>query len=387
MNMNQWKHIIGAVAAAALLTGCSSAYFASAGYGGDDLYAVHDKAEIARRQQAEAEAKKAEAEARRAEWEARIAEAEADAAQQRYYASSSSSNGYEEALADTYQSAYERRLRGFRSATYRLPASYFNFRYGNSFSYVSAYDPAFYNVVVMGDEVWVEPKYISAMFGSWGRPSYYVDPWYYGWNYRPYYGWGLSFGSWGWGFGAWYDPWYYPGWGWACHPHWCGYPPYRPARPYARDIVHRANPYASPAGGRYNRGNRRFGSSYGPNAGGPAYRGDNRNGDFGVRNPSSGRGDRRQNIGTSPSRGNSGNNRYNGSGSYNRDNSGSNTYNRGGSSGNSYNRGSGNSSYYNRSGSSNSSSGWSGSSSGGSYNRGGSSSGSAGGGARNAGGR
>ena len=205
----------------------------------------------------------------------------------------SAENPYEEVLADTYESAYARRLRGFESPTYRMPSSYYDFRYGNSFNYVSAYDPAFYNVMVMGDQVWVEPKYITAMFGSWGRPSIYVDPWYYGWNYRPYHGWGFSFGSWGWSFG-WHDPWYYPGWNWGWGypgwgypgpPHWGGW--HRPHRPYASNIVHRADPNTSPSGGRYYRGDRRPGG-YSSGQGGSYNRGSNRNGDFGVRNSSGG---------------------------------------------------------------------------------------------------
>lgn len=393
--MKKWGYIIAAAALAASLTGCSAAYFATAGYGSDDLYAVHDKAAIARRKQAEAEAEKAEAEARKAEWEARIAQAEADAAQQRYYASNSSSgsssNRYEDIVADTYQSAYARRLKGFQSPTYRMPSSYYNFRYGSSFSYVSAYDPAFYNVIVMGDEVWVEPKYITSMFGSWGRPSVYVDPWYYGWNYRPYYNWGFSFGGWGWSFGSWYDPWYYPGWGFGWgyhgHPHW-GAGPAHPHRPYASNIVHRADPYTSPSGGRYYRNDRLSGNlgSFGSNTGGTYRDRSNRNGSFGVRNSSSD--NRQQNIGSTPSssRGSGNNDRYNGSsGSRNRDNSGSNNYNRGNSGSNNYNRGSSsNNGSYNRGTSSGS---WGGGAAGGSYSRGGASGGSSGGGARNAGGR
>ena len=367
--MKKWIFIIGAAAAAGL-TGCSSAYFASAGYGNDDLYAIHDKAEIARRQQAEAERKKAEAEARKAEWEARLAEAEANAAQQRYY--ESATNPYEAVLADTYESAYARRLRGFESPTYRLPSSYYDFRYGNSFHYVSAYDPAFYNVMIMGDEVWVEPKYITAMFGTWGRPSVYMDPWYYGWSWRPYYSWGFSFGSWGWGFGSWYDPWYYPGWGWG-HPHWGGHGHGRPTRPYASNIVHRANPYAPPSSGnRYYTRDQRFGTSgTSPNRGSSSR--------FGVRNSSSGSqsGSQSAKPGSTSNRGSR--NSYSNP-SY-RNNSGGNTYNRGGSSnssGSSYNRGSsssGSSGSYNRGSSSSSSSG--------SYNRGSS----GGGSSRNAGGR
>ncbi|MCM1151726.1 MAG: hypothetical protein NC209_07995 [Alistipes sp.] len=384
--MKKWGFIIGAAVLTAGLTGCSSAYFASAGYGNDDLYAIHDKTEIAQRKQAEAERKKAEAEARRAEWEARIAEAEAEAAQNRYYASTAS-NPYEEVLADSFQSAYARRLKGFQSPTYRMPSSYYNFRYGNAFTYVSAYDPAFYNVMVMGDEVWVEPKYITAMFGTWGRPAFYSDPWYYGWNWRPYYNWGFSFGSWGWGFGAWYDPWYYPaygwnygwgpGWGpgWHGHPHWGGGP--GPAhRRYASDIVHRADPNGAP-GLRYSNSGRRPGSSGVNPSGTSSWRssGNGSSGRFGVRNGGTSIGNRQtlDSAPTSTRRGDSGN-RFN-SGSSFRNNSGGNTYNRGGSNSGSSFR-------------SNSSSGSSGSSyRGGSSGSGGSGTRSSGGASRNAGGR
>ncbi len=255
--LNLW---IGAFLAAAGLAGCSSAYYASSGYASDDLYALHDRTQIARKQQAQAEARKAAAEARRAEWEARLAEAEAAAAENGYY--EYDANPYRSVLADDYESAYARRLRGFESPSYNMPSSYINARYSRAFDYVSAYDPAFYNVIVMGDEVWVEPKYITSMFGTWGRPVVFLDPWYYGWS-TP----GLSFsiGSWGWSFGwnswyspwyspwhgpwygSWYNPWWGPSWGWGPgwhgHPHWGGWGPgwgpvhhYDPNRP---NIVHR----------------------------------------------------------------------------------------------------------------------------------------------------
>ena len=370
--MKMWGFFFGGALLLAGAAGCSSTYFASSGYGGDDLYAIHDKTEIAQRKQAEAEQKKAEAEARRAEWEARLAEAEAAAAQNRYYSyqSAEEENPYEALLADTYQSAYARRLRGFESPTYRMPSSYYNFRYGNSFTYVSAYDPAFYNVMVMGDEVWVEPKYITAMFGTWGRPAVYADPWYFGWNWRPYYNWGFSFGSWGWGFGAWYDPWYYHAYGWNYgwgpawapgrpgHPHW-GAGPGPSHRRYASNIVHRADPSAPPAGYRNNRFDSRPGSS-GVASGSSSWR---RGTNTGVRNTS---GSRPQNTHAAPSssRNNGSSSGRYGSGSSSssyRSNSGGNTYNRGGSSsGSSYrssSSGSSGSSYRSGSSSSGSSSG------------------------------
>lgn len=258
--MKQLKILIGTLVLTAGSAGCTSAYYASAGSVGDDLYAQHDRVQIARKQQAKAEAEKAAAEARKAEWEARIAEAQAAAAENGYY--EYKSNPYDDVLADSYESAYARRLRGFESPSYKMPSSYYNYRYSPTFTYVSAYDPAFYNIIVMGDQVWVEPKYITSMFGTWGSVVY-ADPWYYGWN-RP---WGPSFsiGSWGWSFGwnswynpwvspwdpwypwysSWHNPWYGPGWGggsgwghgWHGH-HWGGghYPNrpgygHRPNRP------------------------------------------------------------------------------------------------------------------------------------------------------------
>ena len=237
--MKQFKVFIGILLLSAGAVGCSSTFRAATGYASDDLYAVHDRAEIARRQQAEAEAQRAAAEARKAEWEARIAEAEAAAAENRYYEyTSPDANPYESILADDYESAYARRLRGFESPTYKMPSSYLDARYSSAFTYASAYDPAFYNIIISGDQVWVEPKYITSMFGTWGGTVLW-DPWYYGWT-RP---WGPSFafGSWGWsvGWNAWYNPWYYgwygswgpwyaswydpwwgPAWGWG--PGWYG---------------------------------------------------------------------------------------------------------------------------------------------------------------------
>ena len=78
--MKKLNILIGTLILSAGLAGCSSSYYASSGYANDDLYALHDKTAIARKQQAAAEARKAEAEARRAEWEAKIAEAQALAA-------------------------------------------------------------------------------------------------------------------------------------------------------------------------------------------------------------------------------------------------------------------------------------------------------------------
>ncbi len=263
---------------AALGSGCSSAYYASAGMAGDDLYATHDKVEIARKQQAEAEARKAAAEARRAEWEARLAEAKAEAAENSYYDQQQENEedlSYSSVLADTYESAYARRLRGFESMTYRMPSSYYNFRYGSAFNYVSAYDPAFYNIVFAGDEVWVEPKYITSMFGSWGVSVY--SGWNWGWNWNWNWGWnypsswwGYPYGGWSWGFAyhPWHDPWHHPGWGWGpgWHGGWHVHGGYRRPHNYRLDsYTHRPanNPNSGWRSGNLNNGrNNGRGGSY-----------------------------------------------------------------------------------------------------------------------------
>ena len=62
--MKKLKILFGTLVLAAGLAGCSSAYYASSGYANDDLYSLHDKTAIARKQQAKAEAEKAAAEAK-----------------------------------------------------------------------------------------------------------------------------------------------------------------------------------------------------------------------------------------------------------------------------------------------------------------------------------
>jgi hypothetical protein len=224
--MKKMVKFLATAMAAVLMVGCTSTFLSSAGFY-DDLYATHDTNAIAARQRAEAEARKAEAEARRAEaaaqqaqWEAEAARYEAEAAreqassakrivEQSYRTDSDGiiivedeaayttySNPYRGYVADSYERSYARRLRGFKSASYRMPSSYYNLRYGGAYTYVTAYDPAFYNIMVSGDQVWVEPKYITSMFGTWGATNAtfaIYSPWYHGWDF--------------------YDPWFYSSWG------------------------------------------------------------------------------------------------------------------------------------------------------------------------------
>ena len=223
-------------AMAIVLSGCTTLIGSS--YGTSDLYRRDTRTEIALRRQAEAEAERAEAEARRAEWEARQAAAEADLAEAEYYAmyggGSSYGSGQEDFLsivADDYQSAYARRLYGFESPTYQLPSSYYDLRSSSAMFYASAYDPAFYNVMVSGNQVWVEPKYVTSMFGSWGATNVtfglYSSPWAYGYGYYadPFYysWWGYPRYSWyDWNWTMCYNPYHYDPW---CNPYyydpWC----------------------------------------------------------------------------------------------------------------------------------------------------------------------
>ncbi len=230
--MKRISRFAGGMAAAAvvLLSGCTtSARLASSGTV-DDLYTTHDIKAIAA-----AEARQAEAIARYRQQQAEIV----DQTIAQYIDQAGEDGSYSEnILSLTYEDSFERRLRGFESLSYRMPDSYYNYRYGDHYFETQTYDPMFYNVIVMGDQVWVEPRYITSMFGNWGAPVNINLGW--GWNrwYRPYWDWYYT-PSWGWGFGwgydpywasswgwrGWYDPyyWHYPGyWGWGGHNHWGG---------------------------------------------------------------------------------------------------------------------------------------------------------------------
>ena len=299
--MKTIKRILLAGLVAVVATSCTSAFYTSSGSAYDDLYAVHDRTAIANRQKAEADARRAEAEARQAEAQARQAELEAQLAELGLKQAQSgtrtdsdgviivddnatrSTNVYDSYLANDYESAYARRLLGFKSATYRMPSSYFNLRYGGDYMYVTAYDPAIYNVMVSGDQVWVEPRYITSMFGTWGATNATMlvhSPWYYGWNsvvYNPWYysswgypryswydwNWNVCYGYGGmnlwWGWGGMYRPWHYHH-----YPH------------YHSHHIHIGGPHygihLGGGGGYWNRGGSYYGSR-GQKPGTPSYRG------------------------------------------------------------------------------------------------------------------
>lgn len=127
-------------------------------------------------------------------------------------------NPYRRVLSDSYEESYERRLRGFEDPWYGM--NNWSVYLSDDYRYAQAYDPAYYRVVVMGNQVWVEPWYISAMFG-WPRTSFSIG-WGYGygwnysyWNYYPwhwYWGWDYPYNYYSYGYSPWYSSSYW--WGW-----------------------------------------------------------------------------------------------------------------------------------------------------------------------------
>ena len=214
--MKRSLHMMALAVVTLLLGGCT-AMMNSSSYGSSDLYISDNRERVARDLMADAEAAAEIA-----------AQAESFAAQSRV--------DYTTVLADDYQSAYARRLQGFTSPTYQLPSSYYSLSTSEAMYYASAYDPAFYNVMVSGDQVWVEPKYITSMFGTWGATNVtyglYSDPWTYGWSYYtdPFYysWWGYPRYSWSdWNWTICYGPYWGPGY----YPYYPGYYPYYPYYP------------------------------------------------------------------------------------------------------------------------------------------------------------
>ena len=233
---------IAALAMSLMLASCTT-LFSTSSFAPSDLYRTDNRVQVANELRAEAEAQRAEAEAREAQYLAMQAEAEAQRAEADYYASLDEPS-YSSIIANDYESAYARRLYGFNSPTYRLPSSYYNLSTSRELTYAMAYDPAFYNIMVSGDQVWVEPKYITSMFGSWGATNVtfgiYSSPWNYGWafnHYPCYYSWwGYPHYSWyDWNWNICYNPWYYD-WHWG-YPHYGHHhhhhynPGYGPGRP------------------------------------------------------------------------------------------------------------------------------------------------------------
>jgi hypothetical protein len=121
------------------------------------------------------------------------------------YEDDKTGNPYQDIIVDNYDEAYQKRLEARQSGYYGITNSYFVMN-SSDYWYASAYlnDP-FYNVIIVGDQVWVEPVWVSTSFGynrygSWYHgyygsyysyypyanyynPGYYYSPYY---NYYPY---------------------------------------------------------------------------------------------------------------------------------------------------------------------------------------------------------
>lgn len=125
-------------------------------------------------------------------------------------------NPYERVLSTTYQDSYERRLRGLSDPRYGIDD--WSVQYSDDYRYASSYDPAHYNIIIMGGTVWAEPYYMSSMFG-WPSYNYWNNPWYRPWGYRPYYGFGFGWNYWS--YGGYWNPWYsYGYWGYNPYAYW-----------------------------------------------------------------------------------------------------------------------------------------------------------------------
>lgn len=109
-------------------------------------------------------------------------------------------NPYESIVVDSYAESYQRRLDAMQDPSYGMNNNYF-LTLSDDYWYAQAYfnDP-FYNVVIVGDHIWVEPYWMSSW--TYNRyPSYYGS-YYYG-SYSPYYSY----------YNRYYSPYYSPYYG------------------------------------------------------------------------------------------------------------------------------------------------------------------------------
>lgn len=138
-----------------------------------------------------------------------------------YAAEEENLNPYDNILVTTHAEAMERR-REASNNPWRGVSNYYFLLDDDALWYASAYDPAFYNIVVMGDEVWVEPNYISVGLGtSWGASylngygnfglySGYGYGGYLGGYYGGYYPYSYYSPYSYWGYSSFYRPYYSP---------------------------------------------------------------------------------------------------------------------------------------------------------------------------------
>jgi hypothetical protein len=140
----------------------------------DDLYGTTDQEKVA--QESENEEFNEEMTAKANDF---IQDESSEKEDTTIYENNESSNPYERILVDNYDEAYNKRIEGMMDPYYRMPNN-FSVYYSDAYWHASAFDPAFYNVMVMGDQVWVEPNWVSSMFG-------YTHNFNYAYRYSPYY--------------------------------------------------------------------------------------------------------------------------------------------------------------------------------------------------------
>ncbi len=149
-------------------------------------------------------------------------------------------NPYEDVLVDDPIEAREKRVEAFHDPYYGYisPSVYFS----DAYWYASAYDPAFYNVIISGSSVWVEPKWMTPSFGYYS--GVYIRP-YYGYSINYYSPWFMDYGYYGGYYGSYYHQYYnsyYTGyngyWGYPYYNYY-GYDRYGSNRTY--DVARRRN--------------------------------------------------------------------------------------------------------------------------------------------------
>jgi hypothetical protein len=91
-------------------------------------------------------------------------------------------NSFENIIVDDYNDAWNRRRDARNSPYYGSPSYFIQTTDAYRYATIYANDP-YYNVVIIGDQIWVEPYYISASFGYGYYSSFYYNPFY-----SPYYG-------------------------------------------------------------------------------------------------------------------------------------------------------------------------------------------------------
>lgn len=155
---------------------------------------------------------------------------------------STTNNAEESELVESYDEALQRRIDAYLSSD-KMPKEFWDVQQKYVELLAKKYDETFFNIIVINDRAWVEPRYITSMFdesdpvGDLSKYAYkgtstvvnvnvdVIDPWRASW-YSP---WSWRNLSWGWNSPYWGGGYYSPYWGGGYYPpYWGGgyYPPY-----------------------------------------------------------------------------------------------------------------------------------------------------------------